>query len=187
MHKPHYFIAVAFTKEEKLQLTAKVDETSIRGAFKRWVHPSDIHLTLVFIGSAEREKLEKVMDQVEVMLLGQEKFVMTITGFSYFGRKENPRVFFALPQSEEKLHNIQRVVASSCRNEGIAFDEKPFKPHLTLARKYIAKEKLTDNQLAALNELFQPPMPLEVKKICLYETQQDQTPKYKEVKSIYLT
>ena len=186
MDKHHYFIALAFTGEEKKWIAEKAGHLAARNLFKKWVHTEDYHVTLAFLGDADRDVLERLMDQVGHKLQRTESFSLLFTHFATFGREERPRIFFLAPEKEKKLEEIQAIVAGCCRSAGFRLDEKPFNPHITLARQYAGEEKFTEAKLAEYRRTLRGGRALEAKEICLYETHIGAIPKYKAIRSIYL-
>ena len=186
MGKHHYFIALAFSEEEKKKIAEKAGHLAIQHLFKKWVHTEDYHVTLAFLGAAERDGLDLLMDQIEQKLQREESFPLLLTHFETFGRNERPRIFFIAPEKEERLDAVQAIVAGCCRMAGFRLDEKPFNPHITIARNYIGETNFTEEQLSEYSHSLGEGLGIKAKKLCLYETHIDATPKYMVIRAIFL-
>ena len=177
---------MAFTGEEKKWIAEKTGHLAAGHLFKKWVHTEDYHVTLAFLGDADKDVLERLMDQIGQKLQRVEAFSLLFTHFATFGRGERPRIFFLAPEKEKKLEEIQSIVAGCCRSAGFRLDEKPFNPHITLARQYIGEADFTEAKLAGYSRALRGGRALEAKEICLYETHMGAMPKYKAIRSIFL-
>lgn len=91
--------------------------------------PENIHLTLVFLG----EVAEPVLPSIERELseLRFAPFRLTLTGLSTFPRAG---VLFAQVEPASALLQLQAMVAEGMACCGFAPEDRPYHPHLTLAR-----------------------------------------------------
>ncbi|WP_337843939.1 RNA 2',3'-cyclic phosphodiesterase [Thermus sp.] len=100
--------------------------------FKGWktTPPHQLHLTLLFLG----ERPESELDELKALghRLGRTAppFTAYLRGTGYFPNEGSPRVWFAKAEGE----GFTRL-AEALRAELGDPDPKPFKPHITLARK----------------------------------------------------
>lgn len=100
----------------------------------RWVRPQTMHLTLAFLGDISEESLEKIGGS---MLSIGDIFApvdVTIGGLGAFPSLERPRVVWLGLDGGQPLLDLQAAVADMLLNLQVPWDDKPFKPHLTLGR-----------------------------------------------------
>ncbi len=98
----------------------------------RWVRPESLHVTLKFIG----EKPPEILDQLKTALssvLG-EPFDLTFRGFGFFPTARSARVFWVGIEAGEALPALAAAVDRATSTVDIPPEERPFSPHLTLAR-----------------------------------------------------
>ena len=95
---PHYFWAVRLPDAVKDIIFEKFAELKDIFPFKRWVHQDDYHITLSFLGSAEKQKLDTVVDFVEDAIKNESAFPLQIEGINTFGTS-NPLAYFGLPSN----------------------------------------------------------------------------------------
>lgn len=93
-----------------------------------------LHLTLKFIGDVDDSKLEKIERCVELALAGIEPFEMELKSIGTFPAHGDPRIVWAGTKSDMPLEVISASLGENLRDASICFDNKPFKPHITLGR-----------------------------------------------------
>ena len=117
------FIASTFPVTELNQLVEKVKP---KLAHASWVRAESQHLTYAFLGEQE----ESVVDRIHVD--AGPKFEATLQGCGFFPNRRHARVGWIGVEPQEKFIELAARVRSALK--GIEFDEKEFKPHLTLMR-----------------------------------------------------
>ncbi|MDX1530001.1 MAG: RNA 2',3'-cyclic phosphodiesterase [Rhodothermales bacterium] len=98
----------------------------------RWTRPEQFHLTLRFVGGVEAERVpafEAALAEVQAPPLD-----LAIDGLSTFPNRRRPRVLVARVEPDPALLDVQAQVEAAVRALGVEPDEKPFRPHVTLAR-----------------------------------------------------
>ncbi|MCM3787003.1 RNA 2',3'-cyclic phosphodiesterase [Domibacillus indicus] len=167
--QPHYFFALVLPDDVKEKIA---DEMKGRNElFKRLVHKEDYHLTLAFVGAADLSGLEKACVFIEENIKHIPVFELKLTSFGTFGQKTSPRIFWIGTNEPSSLFDVQKGVAAACRKAGISIDEKPFRPHITTARKWAGSEPYVPDVLPEW-----PSFP--AAEIALYETKRAPGPKY---------
>ena len=184
--KKHYFIALPLPENVKQFLQEKVELLKKQLPFQRWVHRDDLHLTLAFLGDAEPNQLLECWKDCEMALQNEHPFTLHINHFGIFGKKEQPRVFWCAPHSEDQLISIQSAVADACKKNNFALEERPFRPHITLARKYRLEDLFTEGDLQLCQQLLKDCPPFIAEEVTLFETRMDKEPKYIKRERLYL-
>ncbi len=98
----------------------------------RWTAPESWHITLKFIGEASAETVQRVKDQLEKVSAAPSEIGFRGTGF--FPTPHSARVFWAGVHGDSALAALAESVDRLMGAIGIAFEERAFTPHLTLAR-----------------------------------------------------
>ena len=111
-------------------LTGKL-EKSCRGA--RWVCVEGMHVTLKFIGEVSTEKVERIKEALAGVRSG-EHIELNFRGAGFFPHERHPRVFWAGIEASANLAELAKDIEARLERLGIAREERPFRPHLTLAR-----------------------------------------------------
>ncbi len=129
------FVAIPVAAPVKAALRAAADPFRRDCPGVAWVRPDAMHLTLVFIGdtfAARAPAFSRAMDEA---VRTTPPFVIRFNGWGRFGHPRSPRVVWAgVGTSGNILHELQSRVATALRHAGALFDDRPFTPHVTLAR-----------------------------------------------------
>lgn len=121
----------------KVPVTEKMEEAlnSLKNVKNvRVVNPSQIHLTLSFIGDIDVKKAEKLCNALDSELSGFGEFRLCAKGTGYFPPKGNPRVVWLGFENSEKLMELAEKVRNVLDSLKIKYDDKKFSPHITLGR-----------------------------------------------------
>ena len=99
-----------------------------------WVTPERLHITIRFIGHVNDARA----DEIRALLappLALDPFDLTIAGVGTFPPKGPPRVVWAgLDEGRDQLLALEPTVSERLARAGVPREERPYNPHLTLAR-----------------------------------------------------
>jgi 2'-5' RNA ligase len=115
----------------------------------KWVKAAHSHLTLVFLGNVEDAGVPAVIDAVgrDVEIA---PFDMVVEGAGVFPARGAPRVLWlGITQGAREVTQLQRELATRVAALGVALEDRPFHPHLTLARWKESRSADRDRALAA--------------------------------------
>ena len=100
----------------------------------RVVAPSQLHLTIVFIGEVPEQRVDTIVEAMSGELtVGQ--FDLEFEGWGVFPERGAPRVLWCgIGRGREALVAVHRELAAMLQRVGIATDGRPFSPHLTVGR-----------------------------------------------------
>lgn len=106
---------------------------NIRGA--SWVKRGNIHLTLRFLGDVAPNQISTIKNAIEKVAIRRSPFSMKIGGIGAFPNLTRPRIIWAgVKTGANEVVAISKDIDSGLSQHGFGRDEKPFRPHLTLAR-----------------------------------------------------
>lgn len=180
----HYFFAIKIPDEIKLIMKHQCEQLKGILHFNRWVHHEDLHITLAFLGNAPAEKLSIAMENVQQAIGGSKEFLLEMNKLGIFGKLDSPRIFWVDTKESNELQVVRKKVFTACLEAGFQLETRPFKPHITLARKWVAHQQFQKNLLDVWYEIQPQPLLFRVNEVVLYQTHLDQTPKY-EAKTTY--
>ena len=156
------FLAVPLPKGVRQKLLDL--QQSIDGM--RWQSQEQMHLTLKFVGEVDAtgaSELRKELDKIS-----HPGFSMTIAGLGYFPEGKRPNVVWVGINENANLRELHKKVEHCCDKNGIAPENRPYKPHVTIGRtKNTPKQAVTSyiNQ----HEPFVLP-DIQVSEFALYES-----------------
>ena len=122
------FVAIDPPSEVRTEIAAVC--SGIDGA--RWVPAAQFHVTLRFLGEVEPEQAGRIASSLESVR--HRAFTVAFARAGRFPPRRSPRVIWVGLEPEEPLISLHDGIESALRSAGIAADEKPFSPHLTIAR-----------------------------------------------------
>lgn len=99
----------------------------------RWVKPESLHVTLKFIGEKPATAVEEIKRALSS--IRAEPVELNFRGHGFFPTVNAARVFWIGIESGPKLARLATAVDEAVKAVGIAPEERPFSPHLTLARR----------------------------------------------------
>jgi len=103
--------------------------------FVKWVDAQGIHLTLKFLGNIPAKRVAEITEAIGKAAQGISPFRLDISGIGVFPSLNQVRVFWVGIGGEvDKLSRLQQNIDSALATLGFAKEERPFVPHLTLAR-----------------------------------------------------
>jgi RNA 2',3'-cyclic 3'-phosphodiesterase len=101
----------------------------------RWTRPEGIHLTLKFLGETPALKSAAIDQALRESVEGMRRFSLTLGKAGSFGDRRGPRVLFVDTAGDlDTLLELARRVDWSLGHAGFPREQRPFQPHLTLAR-----------------------------------------------------
>lgn len=180
----HYFFALTLPNELKEELYSRIGKLKVIFPFKKWLHPADYHITMAFLGDTSEAMREESLHLVRAALKNESVFDLTLNKVGTFGRVEQPRILWADVAFEQRLFDVQTKVYQACIDAGFTLDSKPFKPHITLARKYTGETPFDLEKAANLANLEH--RRYQASQITLYQTHIGEMPSYEPLVSIKL-
>ena len=131
------FCAVEITsevRERALRHIARLRAT-VPESRASWLRPENVHLTLKFLGELVRSRVEKLSQAAARATESQGLFKLMIEGAGAFPTHGFPRtLWLGVIDPEGGLMGLQSNLEVECSKEGFLREERPFHPHLTLAR-----------------------------------------------------
>lgn len=100
-----------------------------------WTKPSNIHLTLKFLGGVEPSRIHRIAKAIERAASSIVPFEIEVSGAGCFPSPRSPRVLWiGLPQASEQLKQLYANIEDELAGEGFARENRKFSPHLTIGR-----------------------------------------------------
>ncbi len=100
----------------------------------KWVDPTGIHLTLKFLGDVPGDQLEAISQALSRAARRSSHHTVEVEGIGGFPTLISPRVLWVGMKMPEELAELQRLVDEVLAALGFPRENRPFSPHLTLAR-----------------------------------------------------
>lgn len=127
------FVALAIPANVRESLSSLICALRIVDAKPKWINPENLHVTLKFIGEAAPEKLPAIRDALAaVRIVDQVKLEFHDVGF--FPNQRRPSVAWVGIHASPNLAALAAKINEVLVPLGVSRGEKPFVPHLTIAR-----------------------------------------------------
>jgi RNA 2',3'-cyclic 3'-phosphodiesterase len=182
----HYFFAVKIPEQSKILMKEAMESLNTKLPFKKWIHHEDLHITLAFLGFAPQDKLMSAINNVTGSLKGLKQLKLEFNELGIFGSSHSPRIFWVDTKASKELVLVRNKVFSSCLDAGFQLETRPFRPHITLARKWTGEEPFHNGMLDIWKKFHPERMHFEANEVVLYQTHLDKTPKYEEKQVFHL-
>jgi RNA 2',3'-cyclic 3'-phosphodiesterase len=139
------FIALPISKDIKNKISRIQSNMDVICNI-RWVNIDKLHLTLIFIGNLESNKVELVSNRLDNIAESFSEFEVTFQGLGYFGSKKHIKVIWTgLQEGVKNLQKLHNEINAELSTYNIYTETRPYKPHLTIGR---LKTKRTPQYLA---------------------------------------
>lgn len=178
----HYFLAVSIPNDIQVILSDWAQALKPDMPFRQWTAFNDYHITLAFLGAAKEAGLHQ-LDQLIKSHQGKMNVPnIHLNGIGIFGAKTAPRVLWAGVQADESLFGNQKLIASLCETSGFSLDKRPYRPHITLAKRWNGGSAVSIDDLT--ERLPQnKPAGWRATAVDLYQVCPGRLPRYRRVKS----
>jgi 2'-5' RNA ligase len=137
------FVALEIPSEVRENLAAMVGTLRAISKEPRWVRPENLHVTLKFLGEVRETRLDAVRTAL-AQIRSDRPLTLEFRGLGFFPNEKHPRVFWAGIEASANLMKLAGDIDGAMEKLGIQREQRPFSPHLTLARfeRQGAPEKL---------------------------------------------
>jgi 2'-5' RNA ligase len=98
----------------------------------RWINPESWHITLKFIGEQNPDRVDAVAERLRQ--IDGRAFEVRCSGYGFFPSAKAPRVFWTGIQGRSQLPALAESIDEGMVKLGIPREDRPYSPHLTLAR-----------------------------------------------------
>lgn len=150
------FLALELPDAVKLALRRRIERLARMIPEVRWVDVASLHVTLAFLGEIDTSHLEAATQAAASVASGHTSFLLRLASIGAFGSARSPRVIWVgLDGAKARLLALQAALANDLAARGFPREERPFAPHLTLAR---IKKPLSDAAFTALAQAQGEPM-----------------------------
>lgn len=132
------FLAVDPSPENIVQFQQTIERLRTLAPRARWVRPEKLHVTLVFLGEVPETKLPLILDAQQRAAKEHSAFTLQFAGGGIFGEngeRKRARVLWAGIRGDlATLGALQKSLVQSLQPLGHKPEDRPYAPHLTLAR-----------------------------------------------------
>jgi len=126
------FIGIDLDPEVRARISRLLEGVQGFAPDARWVRPESLHITLKFIGEQSPEQIAAITERLR--RVEGSAFDIRVGGYGFFPTAKAPRVFWVGIQAGTQLSELAESIDAATAELGIPREDRPFSPHLTLAR-----------------------------------------------------
>ncbi len=127
------FVAIEVPSDIRSAVAAFIEEFRPLAVQTKWVRAESIHITLKFIGGTDPGNLRRIESALAGVRSAQP-VTLQFRGVGFFPNEKRPRVFWIGTESSPNLKTLAADIDQSLHQLGFTMEDRPFIPHLTLAR-----------------------------------------------------
>jgi 2'-5' RNA ligase len=142
---PRIFVSIPLPERTAAVLDGVLPD--LRGL--RRVAPGLMHVTLAFIGQAQEDQVSRIVGAVRVAATGHGPFDVELSAVGKFPDHGRPRTIWAgtSARAADAIVRLGASVRAELLRHRIAFDPKPLRAHVTLAR---VRDDVTEDDARAI-------------------------------------
>ena len=128
------FVAIDINEAVRQRLVSVQDQLAATGAKLKLVEPSNIHVTMKFLGDVSEDGINAVVEALRKSAEGKPRFDIDVSGIGVFPNPRYVKVVWAgVKRGKDEITDLHRSV--DCELQPLGFrPERDFVPHLTIAR-----------------------------------------------------
>ncbi|MDX1583720.1 MAG: RNA 2',3'-cyclic phosphodiesterase [Thermoanaerobaculia bacterium] len=169
---PRTFIGWPLPEAARLRIEASTAGLRRRLPRASWTRPETYHLTFAFLGETEEETILQLGDKLVETFRTASPATASIGAAGFFPSDRRPRIGWLGLQYPEEVEHLASIVRRVLAEENVEFDEKPFRPHVTIVRPKARWRRRDAETLVHALEPLQGD-PLLVDSITLFESRLD--------------
>lgn len=101
----------------------------------KWTSPQNLHFTLKFLGEVAAPRLTDSKQALSQAVAQNDSFQLQLGKVGCFPAKGSPRILWiGVTVGEKQLIKLASNIETTCYGYGFPREERPFSPHLTIAR-----------------------------------------------------
>ncbi len=158
------FIGIPLPSDVKFYLRETQTEILRYKAKGNLTHLENFHVTLLFLGDVEGSKVNLLCDALDDRLKALSVFDFHLDGIGSFAKGIDQIIWVGLRKNIDLMRKIYQLIKETVKELKLPFDDKKFKPHITLARQVRFDEP------SMIHQLKMYPYPIVVDKIHIYES-----------------
>lgn len=127
------FVAIEIPSGIRSATAAFIQEFRPVSPQAKWVRTENMHITLKFLGQTDPGRLPAVQAALAT-IRSNRPVTLEFRGLGFFPGEKRPRVLWIGTQSSPNLQTLAADLDQSLHKLGFPLEDRPFTPHLTLAR-----------------------------------------------------
>jgi 2'-5' RNA ligase len=129
------FVCIEVPEHVRLRIADLQEHLRGERARISWVKPSNIHVTIKFLGDVRSSSIPEVTEGISKSAIGVGRFEIEVSGTGCFPSPRDPRVLWVgLATIPDELRRLRDALETELAQQGFERESKNFAPHLTIGR-----------------------------------------------------
>lgn len=129
------FIGIDLESHLRESIASKVKGLQEEFPSLKWVHHTNYHLTLTFLGDVDKRMLEVIKKNLLTVASETRAIPITYAELGAFPDSRNPKVLWiGVKEGARELKQLHQRMEERLWDLGFPKERRPYHPHLTLAR-----------------------------------------------------
>ncbi len=140
------FIAIDIPLEESIVKQINKLKAEFANEKIKWIKAHQYHITIQFLGNVEDADISPINESLGKVTEGFGEFPLQLEEFGVFRNLRNPGILWIGFRPCDELAKLKNAIEDEMTGFGFEKSDKPFSPHLTIARikAFRQKEKLKE-------------------------------------------
>ncbi|MBA4409644.1 MAG: RNA 2',3'-cyclic phosphodiesterase [Bacteroidota bacterium] len=149
------FIGIPIESESAaIQAKNWKNSPELNGHVLKWLNFENWHVTLIFLGDTPETTIPKLQELITQFFAGIQSFSTNLRGTGVFPNSNNPKVLWLGIENLQPLMPAQIRLVDALKQNGFLLENKPLKPHLTLARIKNSANRIAIDSLIGQYQYF---------------------------------
>lgn len=135
------FIAIKIQLEKQKQEILFDIQQQLKDEKIKWVDFWNMHITLFFLGDTEEDTIPDISNEIRAQLERIKPFQLKLNGIGVFRSLRDPKVIWIGIKESGSLKVLKKKIDDVVVPFGFLIDKRDYKPHLTLGRVKLLKNK----------------------------------------------
>ena len=166
------FIAIGLPASVRQKVRQHVERLrdAVPAARASWTREENLHLTLKFLGDTPLTKVQELSAAIQLAANAVTSFELIVADCGAFSTRGKPHVLWiGIQDSSARLNDFYQALESECVELGFPREERPFHPHLTIAR--LQKTHDSRRLPEVHREIGFDPVSVPVRDVCLIRSE----------------
>jgi 2'-5' RNA ligase len=146
---PRLFIAIRLPEDviQKITEVSHYFQSQLPPEALKWVETENLHLTLRFLGELPEGQIGQIRQALTQVAAAQRPFELSVEGLGMYPHAKQPRTIWLGFQGVKPAISLHARLKKALAGIKLEKENRPFNPHLTLARVRSRTDRDTAHQI----------------------------------------
>ncbi len=136
------FIAITLSNKLKARIGEAQQRILSQVSGGRFTDRDNLHLTLHFLGQIDENRVHSLQTAMDQIAMHSSPFYLNVDDIGHFTKKNKKILFFGVKGATDELQSLHQSMAHALTGLGFEVEQRPYTPHITLARQVRADKPI---------------------------------------------